>query len=1096
MGWVPETRLLTFGSQSSAGDVTGGSFLLAPVDTGDLTRTSGGPLSVRLRHRSAWYSYYGDRYHYLTFRERASPAGSGLLINDVPHGTTTVGNSVLLDTTPATDSVYDAHLDPSQAYVHAAPDASYLIENAGVVKTATGSSDTRDNALALRMNRISTVTNTTAEGLGCYGVSCQPGLSTATDVSLPCLTNSAASATVTIAVTDLGFPSLVRVWVPNLASRASTSPQQAVTATLCVPTAQASTTSISLAAYDSAPMAEVLTTSPLSRGHAPYPGRGTLSSATQSIDSSCLTAAFYVQADAATYAAATAKYLSGFYSSSASAPAALTLTLRCAAVPSGAAATIYGTPADVGATTTYSLSFSNAAYSGAYSIDASQPYYNGAPQYVLAGSYRLYWSSNYWYIATYASKNLYYRRTYDTAKNLLALTSFDSMTFSATPACPIGSFYYTVAQGCLACPVNSRSRGGAVSSVAGSLSAACVCSAGYYMAALSDGTGRYGCVACGAGTYKERPGNDASSCASCPSGYTSTAGAYRCVPSVAVSGTEYPICKRYTVSNFYSNLNGLYVLDTTTAGATTTRDGVGEARAVYAQVTGGSNFLLGFLGNVETGGYEWIFQPTEYGTSYYTSPGVISSLRPPGYWTTTEFGSAMTTAAAVCTCEPYGSTAGGCTCGSGQTADATTGRCKDVAASGCSAGYTKSGTSCVDTNECASNNGGCSHTCANSVGSYACSCPTGWGLDATSLRTCSPCADDQYVSGSGLCTSCSAGMRRNAAGTACGCPFGYVAVSTGCALPAEITLDTLSTATAASALSVGTPVSYSIATSPLRGRYVACAPSGASGVTSSDSALSVRVWQQVAGGTGSLSAPGTLYLVFEPGTASSLSSLSSAGAVTAAAANSLLKSYSAMGGTWSVYCGGYAPASLSPTPRYAYVLNNELLPSSTWASSVTLPSSGASVAVVNTSMVPAATQQWHVWGPWPSAFAATASLFANVSNYAAQPVASLPTCGTLTTANAGSASGELGASTLNTGPGLVAASALPTATPSASTSVSATRSASAVPLTPSTSPSRSSSASVPPSVTSSGSASPSVTKVRTYCGRAGVRACNRESEFA
>ena len=34
-----------------------------------------------------------------------------------------------------------------------------------------------------------------------------------------------------------------------------------------------------------------------------------------------------------------------------------------------------------------------------------------------------------------------------------------------------------------------------------------------------------------------------------------------------------------------------------------------------------------------------------------------------------------------------------------------------------------------DINECSTNNGGCAHTCTNSVGSYACSCNTGFALD-------------------------------------------------------------------------------------------------------------------------------------------------------------------------------------------------------------------------------------------------------------------------------------------------------------------------------------------------------------------------------
>jgi hypothetical protein len=45
------------------------------------------------------------------------------------------------------------------------------------------------------------------------------------------------------------------------------------------------------------------------------------------------------------------------------------------------------------------------------------------------------------------------------------------------------------------------------------------------------------------------------------------------------------------------------------------------------------------------------------------------------------------------------------------------------------------GTTCVDVNECASNNGGCTQGCSNSDGSYGCYCSSGFEL-ATDMRTC------------------------------------------------------------------------------------------------------------------------------------------------------------------------------------------------------------------------------------------------------------------------------------------------------------------------------------------------------------------------
>ena len=41
----------------------------------------------------------------------------------------------------------------------------------------------------------------------------------------------------------------------------------------------------------------------------------------------------------------------------------------------------------------------------------------------------------------------------------------------------------------------------------------------------------------------------------------------------------------------------------------------------------------------------------------------------------------------------------------------------------------------LDVNECATNNGGCSHTCINTIGSFVCSCMAGYTLGADS-RSC------------------------------------------------------------------------------------------------------------------------------------------------------------------------------------------------------------------------------------------------------------------------------------------------------------------------------------------------------------------------
>ena len=43
--------------------------------------------------------------------------------------------------------------------------------------------------------------------------------------------------------------------------------------------------------------------------------------------------------------------------------------------------------------------------------------------------------------------------------------------------------------------------------------------------------------------------------------------------------------------------------------------------------------------------------------------------------------------------------------------------------------------SASETNECLTNNGGCAQRCNNTVGSFTCSCNTGYSLDADA-RTC------------------------------------------------------------------------------------------------------------------------------------------------------------------------------------------------------------------------------------------------------------------------------------------------------------------------------------------------------------------------
>ncbi|SPP86978.1 uncharacterized protein LOC117589448 isoform X1 [Drosophila guanche] len=69
--------------------------------------------------------------------------------------------------------------------------------------------------------------------------------------------------------------------------------------------------------------------------------------------------------------------------------------------------------------------------------------------------------------------------------------------------------------------------------------------------------------------------------------------------------------------------------------------------------------------------------------------------------------------------------------------------------------------SCVDVDECQLNNGGCSHRCENSQGSFQCACPAGYQLDGD-LRTCQDvdeCSLDTESCVAGSCVNEPGGFR-------------------------------------------------------------------------------------------------------------------------------------------------------------------------------------------------------------------------------------------------------------------------------------------------------------------------------------------------
>ncbi|EGC34621.1 hypothetical protein DICPUDRAFT_34701, partial [Dictyostelium purpureum] len=87
----------------------------------------------------------------------------------------------------------------------------------------------------------------------------------------------------------------------------------------------------------------------------------------------------------------------------------------------------------------------------------------------------------------------------------------------------------------------------------------------------------------------------------------------------------------------------------------------------------------------------------------------------------------------------------------------------------CDAGYTlnsdKKG--CTDINECSTNNGGCAQTCTNSPGSFACSCGSGYTLN-TDKKGCTD-IDECKLNTAGCSDMCT-----NTIGSfVCSCPSGY-----------------------------------------------------------------------------------------------------------------------------------------------------------------------------------------------------------------------------------------------------------------------------------------------------------------------------------
>ncbi len=96
----------------------------------------------------------------------------------------------------------------------------------------------------------------------------------------------------------------------------------------------------------------------------------------------------------------------------------------------------------------------------------------------------------------------------------------------------------------------------------------------------------------------------------------------------------------------------------------------------------------------------------------------------------------------------------------------------------CPAGYTGTGlTGCVDINECATNNGGCSAqaTCTNTPGSRTCACTTGFTGDGVTCTDVNEC-----LTNNGGCDALTACTNTPGSRT-CACPSGFTGTGLACA---------------------------------------------------------------------------------------------------------------------------------------------------------------------------------------------------------------------------------------------------------------------------------------------------------------------------
>lgn len=1108
-GWIPDARVATVATDSlSAATAAAPSALLtelrggvittsvAAIDGGSLARGSDSPpLALRLRHPGS-RTDTGERWWYASFRAQSQSSPRGVTINDVPLDSGTAGNSRLWDSTGVTPSQADAGLSVGAAAVLPSVGGSeYLWEAVGYGRSPAASTNPLDGRLSLRISKIDSLTRLTPAGLGCWGTACAPA-PTATPIIVNCGANPSAAVAVAVPVTELGYPTVFSLSDSSLSATTPALAASGVSALLCLaPGTTAASVNASLAGYDAFPTAEALTTSSLTRGNAYY--------SASAFNTSCWSLSFALPAGGSKFIAAAARSPRGGvvpWASPASAPAPLTLTLSCAAPVAGASPTPLGPILSVFSTACVFLDFagsSNAQFDGTYCRNTAVGMVSGTWQYDDSdGRYQLTWQSSSWFLWVWGSRSSYYfsqavsyactmffsvpahcsccacqillrKGTMPHARlhiifpsshcslqdagktDLPLLTVFGPVSLASSRLCPTGSVFYSGAQagssggGCVSCPLRASVRGGAAAATIPDVTAACFCEPGFY-SVVDVATNRSSCSPCAAGTYKEYAGNAASSCIACPAGFTSAAGATTCVPSAGALGTTpatpssgtaaravvspfaYASCASgsLNITGFTSSFNGPYALSPADGPA-------GHGQLAYRLTTAAapSERWLVFSAADSL----WTFASNSAGNPFFTR---VTTLRPMHLWTSSEWTAAgYPSAKAACTCmASENASATGCTCPAGQAPAPGTGVCTPSAAIGAAPSQLPAG-----------------------------SCLSGWGLDAATRSMCVQCADGETVdAAAGTCRACpTAGLTRGAAVGSCGCPHGSVVSSAGaCTRPSDVWIDIPSAAASSSSATVALT-----AASPIRGRYVACSAAGMP--------VGFAAWQLVEALSGASTPAQQLFLVYwPPGTAGAVAAaaLLSSGAAGAPAA--------ASSGVWAIQAGSVQATTGSnsmPTPRYAYVSASDLSIDGAWPASISFGVSSvpSTVATAPTAMLPAGLQSnWQAFFPWPVSFAATA-LQVNASLTAAAGDSTPPSCGSVTLANAASAAGPEGASTLGGGSAVYAPS--PTASPlppGVSPSNTATPTVTPSPLPPGVSPSNS--ASISPSVLASPSMAPSV----------------------